>query len=603
MRFPKPLQSDTISPRAQIRLLNNTFLRLVFSFSAVPFVGIPFTIWIYLLGGELGPMITWIIIYLLCAVAIRIGHRRYQHQARTDDEDAVLRRWLPRVNQVAFIHGLGISSLYLITPQSHNFDFYLLLNISIAAIVAANATHLTPVISTFTRFFFASWGLLILGIVWRLETLMPIVLMLNLLYGFAIYRHALTSHAFFIQQALLEEQSSRLAAQFRQAKEEAEQALLDKNQFLTTASHDLRQPVHAMGFLIEAIIHKNRDPGLTPQLLDLQQSVRSVHVMFNSLLDLSRIESGNVSTATIPVDIGTLLDSAITLFREEANSRSLTLRTWRPERRIWVMGDPLLVRQSLINLIQNALRYTPQGGVLIAIRPRGPDCLLEVWDTGVGIADEEKSRIFSPYYRPELAWKIDSAGHGLGLAVVARCARLMKVKYGMHSVEGKGSRFWMRFTQYVGKDEMPDVTPVRGNTSSPGRYAPLRGACLVVDDDPLVTSAWQSLLSTWGINVRCAASAAEAFAIVDGGFTPFAVLCDQRLRSGESGFDILQALFERLPDMSGAMVSGEFNSPVLQQAEQEGYLVLRKPLEPARLHALLTQWSLCQKQTGTVSSG
>ena len=159
---------------------------------------------------------------------------------------------------------------------------------------------------------------------------MFIVLMLNLLYGFAIYRHALTSHAFFIQQALLEEQSSRTAEQFRRAKEEAEQALLDKNQFLTTASHDLRQPVHAMGFLIEAIIHKNRDDSLTPQLLDLQQSVRSVHLMFNSLLDLSKIESGNVRTAATHVDIGALLDSVITLFREEANSRATALRTGGP---------------------------------------------------------------------------------------------------------------------------------------------------------------------------------------------------------------------------------------------------------------------------------
>ncbi|HDR2566138.1 TPA: hybrid sensor histidine kinase/response regulator [Enterobacter ludwigii] len=591
MRFFQGSQNDGISPPAQIRLLNNTFLRLVFSFSAVPFVGIPFAIWIHLLGDDLGPTITWIIIYLLCAVAIRIVHRRYQQEVKENDDEAVLRRWLPRINKVAFFHGLGISSLYLITPQTQNFDFFLLLNISIAAIVAANATHLTPVISTFTRFFFASWGVLTLGIILRLYDLMFIVLMLNLLYGFAIYRHALTSHAFFIQQALLEEQSSRLAEQFRQAKEEAEQALLDKNQFLTTASHDLRQPVHAMGFLIEAIIHRNQDDSLTPQLLDLQQSVRSVHLMFNSLLDLSKIESGNVMTAPTRVDIGTLLDSVITLFREEANSRALRLRTWRPKRRLFVMGDPLLVRQSLINLIQNALRYTQQGGVLVAIRPRGVECLVEVWDTGVGIADDEKSKIFSPYYRPELAWKIDSAGHGLGLAVVARCAKLMNVKYGMHSIEGKGSRFWMRFTQYTGDVKAVDPLPAGDNIATPVRYAPLHGSCLIVDDDPLVTSAWGSLMSLWGINVRCAASAEDAFAIIDDGFTPFAVLCDQRLRSGESGFDILKALFERLPDMSGAMVSGEFNSPVLLEAEQEGYLVLRKPLEPAKLHALLTQWS------------
>lgn len=591
MKLLQSLQNDEISPHAQIRLLDNTFMRLVFSFTAVPFVGIPFAIWLYLLGKELTPIIVWILIYFLCALAIRLWHRRYRHDTQKNNASTVISRWLPRINNVAFVHGLGISSLYLIAPEKNSFDFFLLLNISIAAIVAANATHLTPVISTFTRFFFASWGVLNLGIIWRLDDVMPIVLMLNLLYGFAIYRHALTSHAFFIQQALLEEKSSRLAEQFRQAKEEAEQALLDKNQFLTTASHDLRQPVHAMGFLIEAIIHKNRDATLIPQLLDLQQSVRSVHLMFNSLLDLSKIESGNVSTATTHVDIGTLLDSVITLFREEANSRALSLRTWRPKRRICVMGDQLLIRQSLINLIQNALRYTQAGGVLIAIRPRGEECLIEVWDTGVGIADEEKGKIFSPYYRPELAWKIDSAGHGLGLAVVARCAKLMKVKYGMRSIEGKGSRFWMRFALYTGEDHLPESVNSYTNTRAPTRYESLRGACLVVDDDPLVTSAWESLMSTWGITVRCAASAEEAFAIIDEGFSPFAVLCDQRLRSGESGFDILKALFERLPDTSGAMVSGEFNSPVLQEAEQEGYLVLRKPLEPAKLHALLSQWA------------
>lgn len=171
--------------------------------------------------------------------------------------------------------------------------------------------------------------------------------------------------------------------------------MLDKNQFLTTASHDLRQPVHAMGFLIEAIIHRNQDDSLTPQLLDLQQSVRSVHLMFNSLLDLSKIESGNVMTAPTRVDIGTLLDSVITLFREEANSRALRLRTWRPKRRLFVMGDPLLVRQSLINLIQNALRYTQQGGVLVAIRPRGAECLVEVWDTGVGLPTTKKQNLLA----------------------------------------------------------------------------------------------------------------------------------------------------------------------------------------------------------------
>lgn len=152
MRFFLSLQNDGISPAAQIRLLNNTFLRLVFSFSAVPFVGIPFAIWIYMLGDDLGPTITWIIIYLICAVAIRILHRRYQREAKEYVEKDLLQRWLPRINNVAFIHGLGISSLYLITPKTQNFDFFLLLNISIAAIVAANATHLTRLLAPLRAF-------------------------------------------------------------------------------------------------------------------------------------------------------------------------------------------------------------------------------------------------------------------------------------------------------------------------------------------------------------------------------------------------------------------------------------------------------------------
>jgi K+-sensing histidine kinase KdpD len=104
---------------------------------------------------------------------------------------------------------------------------------------------------------------------------------------------------------------------------------------------------------------------------------------------------------------------------------------------------------------------------------------------GVGIADDEKGKIFSPYYRPELAWKIDSAGHGLGLAVVARCAKLMKVKYGMQSIEGKGSRFWMRFTQYAGEEIAPDIRPPL--TTPPRRYAMRR--CAV--------PAWSSMTTRW----------------------------------------------------------------------------------------------------------
>lgn len=405
-----------------------------------------------------------------------------------------------------------------------------------------------------------------------------------------MYYYSLASHKFFLQLVWLEEEGARLAERYKAAKEEAEAALNAKNQFLTTASHDLRQPVHAMGFLVESISRKNRDSALNPALNDLKQSVRSISQMFNSLLDLSKIESGVVQLRTGTIFLDELIRDVATVYTEEATARGLKLRTRTSDGMAVVKADGILLRQSLMNLVHNALRYTKQGGVLIACRRRGNEWQLEVWDTGVGVAIEDQDKIFSPFFRNEHAWRIDSAGHGLGLAVVARCCSLMGSQYGLTSKLGRGSRFWLRVPATTSQMLPIRISNVTGNRSLPNLDESLSGTCLIVDDDPQVSSAWELLLDTWGLQARCASSATEAFAWLDSGFRPQAILCDQRLRAGESGFGVLEALLKRCPDAHGAMVSGEFNSPELIKAEQEGYLVLHKPLEPEVLHMVLTRW-------------
>lgn len=242
----------------------------------------------------------------------------------------------------------------------------------------------------------------------------------------------------------------------------------------------------------------------------------------------------------------------------------------------------------MINLMQNALRYTQRGGVLMAVRRRAGQWQFEVWDTGVGIAQADQQRVYSPFFRPEHAWRIDDAGHGLGLAVVARCADLMSAGHGLNSREGLGSRFWLRLpAAEIGEYRSVEDNELR--LAMAGGNTLLTGRCLVVDDEPQVRSAWETLLCAWGISAVCVASGAEAFAAVDGGFQPDVIFCDQRLRSGESGFELLQALLGHCPAAAGAMISGELDSPALAQAEQEGYLVLHKPLDPDALHALLSR--------------
>jgi signal transduction histidine kinase len=572
----------------QARLLDMVYNRLVSGISLLPIPGVAFSYWQYSLGLNPEGYWLWTLSYLLIGVAVRQQNAIYrQDRARLPSERA-LDKWLPIVYRTATLHGFGLAATGVITAGRVPFEFTLLQAVVLLTIVAANASQLSPVLGVYRRFANAAWLPCMPIAPWVYPDHWLLVLPLSGVMLWTLHRQALVSHGFFLHQIKLEEDSAKLAENYRLAKDEAEAALRAKNQFLTTASHDLRQPVHAMGFLIESISRRNRDLLLSPALQDLRQSVQSVTQMFNSLLDLSRIELGAQPVNLQTVALDPLMNDVATLFREEARSRQIDLRVRPSGGQALVTADAMLLRQSMINLMQNALRYTQHGGVLMAARRRGGDWQFEVWDTGVGIAEDDRQRIYSPFFRPEHAWRLDNAGHGLGLAVVARCADLMGASQGLSSREGLGSRFWLR---------LPAAAPVaelRSAARDPslalaGAAEILTGRCLIVDDEPQVRSAWQALLNSWGVDAACAASANEAFGLLDAGFEPQAVFCDQRLRSGESGFELLQALLECCPEAAGAMISGEFDSPALAQAEQEGFLVLHKPLDPEALHALLSR--------------
>jgi signal transduction histidine kinase/CheY-like chemotaxis protein len=379
-------------------------------------------------------------------------------------------------------------------------------------------------------------------------------------------------------------------SELQEAKQLADEALQDKSLFLATASHDLRQPVHAMSMLVEAIALRNHDEAIVPLVVDLRSSMKAMNQLFNALLDLSRLEAGGLTASPVPVDLQQMVRDVVRMFREQATTSGLALRLHVPRRGAFVTTDPLLLRQALANLTNNAIRYTPKGRVLIGVRPRRGDWMIEVWDTGIGISTGEEQQVFSPYFRSQHAWRRDGSGHGLGLAVVARCAQTMGATYGFQSCLGKGSRFWLRLAASPAPCEKDALPVERPKSADLEPLEPLQGRCLVLDDDPQVLKAWQAMMDGWGIDLRTATNAAEAMAHLEAGFAPSAIFCDQRLRSGESGFDILRELLARCPQASGAMVSGELRSQELDAAENEGYLVLRKPLEPASLHAILGHW-------------
>lgn len=585
-----PITFDQLSTAGKAKLLDMAFMPFVFGISSIPVCALALTIWAYELSKSITGLLVWGGIYIIAAIGIRLLNQQYKLERLKTEHEQLVIKWVPIICYVALGHAFGLTLLLFLIIGRFPFEFMLLYYVIVAAVLATYATHLTPLLKAFQWLFYPCWGAFMLLSPWTFPAHWHFMLLLMLVFAGSIHKHSLTGHQFFLKQILLEENETRLAESYLSAKEQAESALKAKNQFLTTASHDLRQPVHAMGFLVESISRRNRDSSLNQALNDLKQSVRSISQMFNSLLDLSKIESGVVQLRTGTIFLDELIRDVATVYMEEATARGLELRTRTSSGRAVVKADGMLLRQSLMNLVHNALRYTKHGGVLIACRRRGSDWQLEVWDTGVGVAIEEQNKIFSPFFRNEYAWRIDSAGHGLGLAVVARCCNLIGSQYGLTSKLSRGSRFWLRVPAITDHVQAIRIINVTGNTPFPSMNESLSGNCLIVDDDPQVTSAWELLLNTWGLQARCASSAVEAFAWIDSGFQPQAILCDQRLRAGESGFDVLRALLERCPDAHGAMISGEFNSPELIEAEQEGYLVLHKPLEPETLHALLSRW-------------
>ena len=588
----KELGYADISPAGRVGLLDVAFSRVNYGFGAMVVVSLPFIAWYIYLGQNPLGLVLWAAWYFVGMLVVRWQYRRYHRERAEGEPEAILRRWSPRIHGMALVYGSSMAVPTSLMAHHATFEFQLLYLVTVAAIVAGNSVHSSPVLSVFRSFFLTGWGSVTLLVPYSFPDHWYYVMPLTLIYIRTMLKHSAISHRFFVQNIVLQEEGARLAENFRRAKEEAEKALYDKNLFLTTASHDLRQPVHAMGFLVESISRSNRDPALDAALVDLRESVHSATQMFNALLDLSRIESGRVQIKTEAVDLTEVIGKVATLFREEARNRGLELRIHLPANGAMAVADRTLLRQSLGNLLHNALRYTRQGGILLALRRRGGGWRCEVWDTGIGIATRDGADIFSPFFRNEHAWDIDSAGHGLGLAVVARCCALMGATYGFHSREGKGSCFWIRLDEAeVGH---PTLAGLAASTL-PQAVPHWSGACLVVDDDPLVRSAWQTLMQSWGLQVACVDSGGQALRLLESGFKPDAVFCDQRLRSGESGFELLCELLERLPDASGAMISGELDSPELAEAEEQGYLVLRKPVDPTELQAVLDHWLLASE--------
>lgn len=371
------------------------------------------------------------------------------------------------------------------------------------------------------------------------------------------------------------------------AKIEAERANLAKSRFLAAASHDLRQPLQSLTLIQELLTQSSSDEKAKTLLSRQGQTLAAMSGMLNALLDINQIEAGVVEANPVVFPIADILD----LLREEfaylAQSRNLSLHIL-PSAAL-VRSDPALLTQMIRNLLGNAIKYTKRGKVLLGCRRRGGRLLIEVWDTGIGIATDQLHAIFEEFHQIDNVARERSLGLGLGLSIVQRLGHLLGHDVDVRSKPHKGSVFTITLLCPAAE---PSGQAMHGlDADVTVRPDPRTCKIVIVDDDPDVLELLEQLLKAEGHIVRTASDAASAIQLVAGGaIKPELLLTDYNLPGGADGLDLLRRLRTRMPGGLPAIVlTGDISSGSLARIASEGCIQLSKPVKPRDLIAAIAQ--------------
>ncbi len=385
---------------------------------------------------------------------------------------------------------------------------------------------------------------------------------------------------------LIDVTSRRLASQMRQKQEFAEAERRAMSRFLSAASHDLRQPTHAMGLLIDQL---KQLPG-TPQnhvlISRLDASVRTLEHMLNALLDLSRLDSDIVQAQRTAVPFARLVEQLRPLFPGEGIRSGVRLK-FRPSH-LWLTTDPALLQRVLHNLVGNALRFTPQGTVLVACRPAGggSQVRIEVRDSGIGIAPEDLPRIFDEFFQTDNPERDRSKGLGMGLSIARRTCDLLGHPLTVRSAPGWGSCFSVTVPMAPPQPALAEDPSSNNWEITQEPLVGLQG--LIIEDDAMASDALFDLLKTWKSIPHAAEGLESARALVAGGMSPDFIVSDHRLRGNENGIDAVLALRELTArNIPACLITGDMDKAVADRARSLGISLLYKPARPAALRELI----------------
>ncbi|MCG8672169.1 MAG: ATP-binding protein [Pseudomonadales bacterium] len=458
-------------------------------------------------------------------------------------------------------------------------ETFIFISIVIAGMVAATL----PALAAYLPAYIAFVTPLLLVLTYRYYSLgMEANALLTLSYMAAVGVISVTINRLITNSITMDFEQRELLQEVTEAKEKAEEANVAKSRFLAAASHDLRQPLQALGLILESIKLRTEARDEIQTLVNQGLSSHdALTELFNALLELSRLEANQLEVHRVHFDLNQMLVSIINEFQPVAEEKSLSL-TLSGERCI-VDTDPVLFGRIIRNLLTNALKFTDKGSVTVAIERVDKIVSIRVVDTGIGIPKEEQARVFDEYHQVSNKARRREEGIGLGLSVVKKMSALLNHPIELESVPGSGSTFTLSLP--LGDKQLVPEPPQATDISVSELNV------LVIDDDASVLEAVNHLLQDWKCNVRTAVSIQAALELlVEEGFTPEFVLSDYRLEEAGTGVDAIEAVRSHLgEDIPALLMSGDTDPELVGAIRAQHFHLLRKPIKPVHLRKAIKQ--------------
>lgn len=403
-----------------------------------------------------------------------------------------------------------------------------------------------------------------------------------LFYAAASYVFARNHNRTIAQAIRLRFENIELLEDLRHQRDAAEQAVAAKDKFLAAASHDLRQPLHAIGLFADSLESAITQPGPRALVTKIRESTDALAAQFHGILDLSSLDANAVEHRPRHVDLAPVLQRLIAEFERSAREKNLELAL-HCATSVIAFVDVTLFDRIVRNLVENALRYTARGGITVTV-DHGTNATLrvDISDTGCGIPRAEQEAIFTEYHQLANPERDRRKGFGLGLAIVRRLCRLTDIALTLQSEPNRGSTFSL--TLSAGDRSLLKAEPDRVQVGAPRDVR-----IVVVDDDPAILHGTRDLLTRWGCDCIAISDPDAAMAAMNArDFTPELIIVDYRLGQGVNGLDVIEAIRQEYnEDLPALLITGETSTANLAAAKASGFPILHKPVKPGELRTAL----------------